>query len=339
MRNENGFGSIIKLSGKRRKPYAVRITTGWKDGKQVRKYLGYYTSQVDAVIALSEYHKYGLDIEGGKLTLQEVFDKWYSRIESKTSKTVLDGHNMAKNRLGSLGNKPIKSIKIDHLQDWIDLIELKPSSKNRIKSTLSQVFDYAVQNDIIMKNPIKFIKVEGKTEPTGKVFNEDEIKQLWEIKDDATVRWILILIYTGMRINELLKMTTDSIFMQERYMIGGSKTDAGRDRIIPIHEAIVPLMEEQIGRSKYLLRNSKGNPLTYLTAKRNFDSIMERFGWEHNPHDTRKTGISLMHSSGIPIETVRIIVGHAGQGVTETVYLRKNAPELVKAINQMEVKF
>ena len=39
-RHENGFGSITKLGGNRRKPFGVRITTGWKDGKQVRKYLG-----------------------------------------------------------------------------------------------------------------------------------------------------------------------------------------------------------------------------------------------------------------------------------------------------------
>lgn len=37
MIHQNGFGSIVKLIGARRKPYAVRITVGWKDGKQVRK--------------------------------------------------------------------------------------------------------------------------------------------------------------------------------------------------------------------------------------------------------------------------------------------------------------
>jgi hypothetical protein len=50
-RHENGFGSIVKLSGNRRKPFAVRITTGWKDGKQIRKYLGYYKSEAEAAIA------------------------------------------------------------------------------------------------------------------------------------------------------------------------------------------------------------------------------------------------------------------------------------------------
>lgn len=338
MKLANGTGSIIELKGNRRKPFAVRITTGWKDGKQIRKYIGYYTSQAEALIALAEYHKYGLDVDGGKLTLEEVFDDWYKRIEAKCTKTVLNGHNMAKIRLGMLGNKPIKQIKPKHLQSWIDEIDLKSSSKGRIKSTMSQVFNYAVHNDIIVRNPMESVTVENDNSgPVGKVFSEEEINILWQLKDDETARWILILIYTGMRINELLKMTTDNIHLSERYMIGGSKTDAGKDRVIPIHEAIVPLLEAQIGRAKNLLRNSKGNPLTYLTAKRNFDILMDKLEFDHNPHDTRKTGISLMHSAGIPIETVRIIVGHAGHDVTERVYLRKNVKELVTQINRISI--
>ena len=45
MRNPNNYGSVFKLSGNRRKPWAVRVTTGWsKDYKQQYKYLGYYTT-------------------------------------------------------------------------------------------------------------------------------------------------------------------------------------------------------------------------------------------------------------------------------------------------------
>lgn len=40
IRRGNGEGSTIKLSGKRRKPYAVRVTVGWTaDGKQKYKYV------------------------------------------------------------------------------------------------------------------------------------------------------------------------------------------------------------------------------------------------------------------------------------------------------------
>lgn len=338
MRNANGVGTIVKLSGKRRKPYSVRITTGWKDGKQVRKYLGYYRTHSEAIIALADYHKNGYDIDMSKLTLGEVYDKWISRIEHKVTKNALNAHNMAKIRFGKMADVPITKIKTDQLQDWMDSIELKPSSKIRLKSTLNQVFNYAIQNGIITTNYVQYVEIDEKIEKTGKIFTDEEIQTLWDNKDDQTVRWILILIYTGMRIGELLQMTSSTMFLSSGYMVGGLKTEAGKDRVIPIHDEIMPLVTEQLGRAKFLMRNSHGNKLTYQTALRHFDAVMEKFGWEHKPHDTRKTAVSLMHQAGIPMETVRIIVGHSGKGVTEKVYLYKTPQELVEAINKIEIK-
>lgn len=341
MKLANGSGSIIcldKTGKKRRKPWAVRITSGWKNGKQVRKYLGYYRTQNEALIALAEYHKNNYDIDMSKLTLGEVYDKWISRIEHKVTQNALNAHNMAKIRFGKMADVPIAKIKADQLQDWMDSIELKPSSKIRLKSTLNQVYNYAIKNGIITTNYVQYIEIDEKIEKTGKIFSDEEIQTLWENKDDPTVRWILILIYTGMRIGELLQMTSSTMFLSSSYMVGGLKTEAGKDRVIPIHDEILPLVKEQLGRAKFLMRNSHGNKLTYQTALRHFDSVMDKFGWEHKPHDTRKTAVSLMHSAGIPIETVRIIVGHSGKGVTEQVYLYKTPKELVEAINTIDIK-
>ena len=50
MRLPNGYGSIYKIGGKRRKPFAVRITTGWEDnGKQIIKYLGTFRTRAEAL--------------------------------------------------------------------------------------------------------------------------------------------------------------------------------------------------------------------------------------------------------------------------------------------------
>lgn len=337
MRHQNGFGSIVKLSGARRKPYAVRITVGWDGNKQVRKYIGYYESEAKALIALAEYHQGGYDVDLSKLTLGEVYDRWISRIEHKTSHNTLNSHNMARNRFGRMADVPIAKLKADHLQDWMDSIELKPSSKIRLKSTMTQLYKYAIKNSIVKENYASYIEIDEKIEKTGKIFTDEEIRILWKNKDDPTARWVLILIYTGMRIGELLQMTTTTMFLKSGYMVGGLKTEAGKDRVIPIHNAILPLVEKQLGRSKQLMRNSHGNKLTYQTALRHFDALMEKYGWEHKPHDTRKTAVSLMHGAGIPMETVRIIVGHSGKGVTEQVYLYKSPQELVEAINTIKL--
>lgn len=339
MRHQNGFGSIVHLSGNRRKPYGVRITTGWQDGKQVRKYLGYYTSEAEALIALADYHKTGYDIDLSKLTLAEVYKRWIERIESKVSKNVLISHNMAYIRFDRLGNVPMVNIKADHLQDWMDGIDnLTAGSKKRIKSTMIQLWKYAIKNDIVTTNYAEHIEITGFVEKTGKIFSKEEIKTLWDNVDDPTVQWVLILIYTGMRIGELLAITKDTVYLDKQYMVGGLKTEAGKDRVIPIHDAILPLIEKRLEHSKYIMGDENGHKITYARALSNFKVLMGKLHLEeHNPHDTRKTAVSIMHTAGIPMETIRVIVGHSGKGVTEKVYLFKTPEELVEAINTVKI--
>ena len=341
MRNENGFGSIVcldKTGKKRRKPWAVRITTGWKDGKQVRKYLGYYRTQAEALIALAEYHKSGVDIDLSSVTLKELFEKWLEDQEKRNiTYSAKRSQHMAYNRLGSLAEMPINKIKAIHLQQWMDSIDLKPSTKIKLKSTMNMVFEYATQNDIVSKNYAKFIKIEEKIEKTGAVFTDEEIKTLWKHSDEPIARMLLILIYTGMRIGEMLSMTRDDINLDECYMVGGSKTEAGKDRVIPIHQDILHLVKTQLGDNKWFAQTSRGNAVNYSNLVPQFNTYMEKLGMNHKFHDTRKTAISLMHSTGIPMETIKIIVGHAGSDVTEKVYLFKNKHELVKVINTMKI--
>ena len=339
MRAENGFGSIIKLSGNRRKPYAVRITAGWKDGKQIRKYLGYYKTQPEALLALAEYHKNGYDVDLSKLTLGEVYERWIKRIEPKVKKNVLISHNMAYTRFGRMANVPIVNLKADHLQDWMDTIDdLSVGSKKRIKSTMIQIWKYAMKNDIVSNNYAEHMEIEGTVEKSGKIFTREEIKTLWNNVNDLTVQWILILMYSGMRIGELLEMTADNIHLEQQYMIGGLKSEAGIDRVIPLHDSIVPLMHKQLGKAKFLLRDEKGRKLSYSKALSRFKTTMTKYNLEdHLPHDTRKTAVSLMHSAEIPIETIRVIVGHSGKGVTEKVYLYKTPYELVEMINRVKI--
>lgn len=341
MRNENGFGSIVcldKTGKKRRKPWAVRITVGWNGGKQTRKYLGYYESQADALIALADYHKSGVNLDVTKMTLDEVYHQWLKRKEQTVSDSALDTYNMVYKRLGNLLNKPMREIKKVHLQNWLDGIDLKPASKVKIRSIVHQLFEYALSYDIVEKNYAKGLEIPEKIEKTGAIFTDDEIKKLWEHQDNQTVQYILILIYTGMRIGELLKITSDTIYLDEQYMVGGSKTEAGKDRIIPIHDRIKPLIEQNL-TGKYIIASTHGGSLTYQAVVNRFNKIMNELGMNHKIHDARKTAVSIMHSAGIPMETVRMIVGHSGKGVTESVYLFKQPHELVEAVNMIKIPY
>ena len=336
MRMANGFGSIIcldKSGKKRRKPWAVRITAGWKDGKQVRKYVGYYKTKKEALIALSEYHKNGVNLDMNNITLNELYEIWIERIAAKElTPSVIRTHNMAKSKFAVLGNKYVKDIKNAQLQDWLDNLDFKPGTKRKMRSTIQQIFEYAFKNDIIVKNHAQGLEINEKIEATGAIFTDEEIAKLWKNKDNVNAQQTLILIYTGLRIGELLKIKASDINFEEQYIIGGSKTDAGKDRVIPIHNKILPFIIEQLGDG-----DSLTGGVAYNTIRRHLTEYWDSLGMEHKIHDTRKTGVSVMHRANIPMETIRIIVGHSGKGVTEQVYLYKTPQELVEAINTIEI--
>jgi integrase len=150
---------------------------------------------------------------------------------------------------------------------------------------------------------------------------------------------LLILLYTGMRIGELLLVSRENIHFEESYIIGGIKTEAGKNRVIPIHHRIIPLVKEQLGDNKWLMQSSRGIAMSHSTASKRSKKLFKKFGMEHTIHDTRKTCVSWLHSEGVPMETVRIIVGHSGEGVTEKVYLFKEPKELVDIVNKIEIPY
>lgn len=104
-----------------------------------------------------------------------------------------------------------------------------------VVANLNMIFDYAIKYEIIDKNPVQFIEL-GKYVKVRKVniFTQEEISILLKLKLMKNVDTILILIYTGLRINELLDLKKENVFIEERYIIAGSKTEAGKDKLIPL---------------------------------------------------------------------------------------------------------
>ena len=78
----NGDGSIYKLSGKRRRPWAVRVTTGWTlEGKRMHKYVGYYRTKTEAKDALMDYLTNPYDLSNKNVKLMDVFKEWYENTD------------------------------------------------------------------------------------------------------------------------------------------------------------------------------------------------------------------------------------------------------------------
>lgn len=340
MRNSNGFGSVIKLSGKRRRPYAVRVTAGWSDeGKQIFKYISYHAKKGEAVKALLEYNTNPHDVDAARITFAEVYERWTKTDFETLSKGTVNSYRSAYKHCKPLYGKVFKELRKSHLQGVIDAIDA-PSMQDVTKLLFLKSYKYAMENDIVNKNYAQFVKIAKKEESKEKnPFTREEIDILWDnLYEVKYADLVLILLYTGMRIGELLNMEKSNIHLEERYMIGGSKTKAGKNRIIPLHKRIVPLIEKRMKKSdsKWLFINRIGAKLKYNSfTQYHWEPILKLVGNDHTPHDTRHAFISEMSRLDTKPLVLKRIVGHSNASITDH-YTHLELEELLEAVDKLE---
>lgn len=336
MRLPNSFGGVIKLGGNRRKPYGARITVGWEDGKQKYKYIGYFATQPEALAALIAYNGGESHEDAHKLTFADVFDKWLARAEKTLTEANKRDYIGVYKHCSRLYKRQFKTLKSEDLQAVLDDCDKSGSFKSKMKSLFNQMYKYAEEHDICQKNMAKFVTATSNKEVReGVPFTDKELEWLWSRKDNVDVAMLLVLLYTGLRINELLEIKLENTFLDLGYMVGGKKTAAGRDRVIPLADKIIPLIRENIGSRAYLFE-ADGQKINYPAYRNRFLKLMNELGAEHRLHDTRHTTISRLHAAGVPETTIKKIVGHsAGNDITAKVYIHKTVEELREAINRI----
>lgn len=338
MRLPNGYGSVHKLSGKRRKPWCVRKTLEIDDdGKQKYQYIGYYKTQPEALAALAEFNKNPYSIESSTVTFAELYDKFSSEKFNRISKPNVNGYKAAYKISESLHNMKFVDIKKPHLQSVIDNCEKGYGTLRKIKVLFNQLFKFALENDIITKDYSKFVELgENEDESTRKPFTKEEIQILWDnVNRMDFIDTILIMIYSGLRPGELVLIETENIDIENRTMRGGIKTRAGKNRIIPINKKVLPFISKRVSeRYKYLIVNNDKKAMSYFTYYDcKFKVIMEQLQLVHKPHDCRHTFATLMDNAGANKLSIKRIMGHASQDITDKVYTHKDIEELKKAID------
>lgn len=360
MRNPNGYGGISNLGGNRRNPFRVRITGGWEydeqngKHKQIYKTLGYYPTRKAAMLALAEYNKNPYDIDSANITFKEVYEKWSLREFPGMGSSQINLMKVSFNRFESLHGLKMADIRKKHLQSVFDTnTQISKVYQEKMKSLLRRMYRYCIEYDILQKDYSEFVTLTASDndKPIHSPFTAEEIKALWDnvdmgvplqysakdTRDIFPVDLILILIYTGMRPGEILAIQNDNIFLNDRYMIGGLKTAASKNRIIPIHDDIFPLVEKRAKQGgKYFVKYKSDNPpILSQFRKYMFDPVMKELKLTHLPHDGRHTFATFADNSEVNPVMVKRIMGHAIPDITQRVYTHKDAPDLVNAVNKI----
>lgn len=331
MKLPNGYGSVVFLGKKRRRPWAARLTVGWNDEKkQVYKYLSYHEKRTEAFAALVEYNKNPYDLDNVSITFADVFKAWSERKFPTLSTSTVNNYKSIYNKCSKLFNIPFRDIKSTHLQEVID--DNKQLTRvGVLKILFTHLYGYAIKNDITEKDYSQFVEIPAqRKKQTKTTFSKTEVATIWEYKDDQTARIVLVLLYTGMRISELLNMEAKNVHIDGGYMVGGVKTDAGKNRIIPIHADIMPIIQSQLAENnKYLFTAARGGRVPYSNFRNfHFAPFMEKLKMKHTLHETRHTFISQADRCGINPTILKRIVGHANGDITLH-YTHKETTELL----------
>lgn len=349
MRLPNGVGTVTKLSGNRRNPFVAKVNPRQvvnEENKTVQyRYdvLGYYPTREEALQAVWDYRKNPYDLDTARITFAELYDKFRVYKTKEIGAKSFAAYTSAYGKCNSLYQMTFADIRRDHMQAIIDQHTDKSlSTRKNLKALFSQMYLYASQNDInYIKDYSEFLDCGGANEAViDRVpFTRAEIDCLWANYERMEYTdTILILIYTGMRVMELMNIKHEDVHLDERYMTGGLKTAAGRNRCIPIHERIYPLVEKYYNMHHlYLIPNTDGNQFTYTNyAQKKFAKIMEQLQMNHRPHDTRHTFASLMDSAGAKKLVIKRIMGHQDKDITDRVYTHKDITELLEEINKIK---
>ena len=319
MKRANGMGTIIKLSGNRRKPWAIRRVIGWKeDGHAIIKYQGYYRTKREAEHALNDYNNDPYTIS--KKTFDDVYKEWYAIRENERPDGTLKGYRVSCNHLAPIHDMKIKDIDRVVLENLYKGMDVSANMLKKNMQLINMVFEYAVKSRILPISALNINKVinipskQNKPRKARTAISKQDIDRLWAIKDnDEYAKIILVYLYTGLRFSELRDLQPENC--HDNYIeITHAKTPSGV-RIVPICDKLQDVL-----------------PIIPVPPRTTFE---RKFRWllpDHLIHETRHTFITRMTEAGVDPRIIKAIVGHKSKDITDY-YTHISLEVMLDAVN------
>lgn len=367
----NGFGQISEIKNKRlRNPFRAMVTTGKApDGRPICKPLKpqtYFRTYNDAYAALIEYNRNPYDLSS-TITLKELYDRWSSEHFKKLgSASRINAIQSVWRYCSSLYSMPVSDIRVRHIKGCIENGKIivrgtqrSPTAnmKIEIKELFNMLFDYAVEYEIVEKNysrmfklPSDLVKEKETSRKSHIPFTDEEMEILWNnLKSNPCASIILIQCYSGWRPQELCLLKVSDVDLENWTFRGGMKTEAGTERVVPIHTKIRELVKEKYQEaislnSEYLInyydpkRKSKKHQMSYFNYKYRFSNALTDLNLnpEHRPHDGRVHFVTVAKKYAVDEYAIKYIVGHTIYDVTEKIYTKRDVEWLKREIEKIK---
>lgn len=341
-------GAIRKLSGRRERPYGAYLPRSMGS-----KYIGSFKTKSEASDALAVAIVHRPNTDRADWLINQFYKNFIQSDSFKNlSKSAQQSHRGAWLYFDKIENLKMRDIKKSQLQSVIDSAVNQGKSRavcEKIRNLASLLCQSAMSDDVMDKNYATLLDLPKNDKKDKDIFTDAEISLLKAHSGDFEAKLILILIFSGMRVGELLTLKNSDININEWYAIGGNKTNAGKNRIIPFIKSIQPYVKSIMSDSEYFVSNSDGRQMRReYFEKYVFKKYLIEIGilqepkdgerWRLSPHSCRHTFASLSRKAGIEKDVLTRVIGHTDyEAVTDKHYVDLDALFLLQEMSKLDL--
>lgn len=255
-------------------------------------------------------------------TIRIFSEEYMTHVDAQCSEgTAKRYRNLLKTAiLPRLGSLTLKEATAGQIQKYADgrLKEVSPASTRQELMFLSGMFREAMKRDIIDRNPLVRVDKPSISNLIVRYLDHDEEKRLLAFAREPLRSAIRISIHSGLRDGELRNLTWADVRLRERAIVVRN-TKSKRDRIVPMSRTLYELLDQMPRhiKSPYVITNTDtGTKYDHFNntawKKALVDAGVKNFRW----HDLRHTFGSRLAQAGVPILTIKELMGHSQITVT-----------------------
>jgi integrase len=341
----NGTGTAYK----RGKTWTARVVIGWKlaeDGRSIPIYRtkGGFQTKREALEYCQTLRNAPKTVR--RLTAEEIYLLWLPAHEGRVGRSTMNCYKAAWKYFSPIYQMPFADIGLDDLQECVDDCPNGKRTKENMKALAGLLMKYAIPRHQTDMNYAEFIHTGNDEKGTRPAFNRDQIKMIDEqIGITPHAEDVYCLIYTGMRPSELFALTKADY--RDGILYGGIKTEAGKNRAVPVSPRIAPIIERRLsGDSKYLFPKDDGTQMSAKYFRDNyFYPVLAAAGIQpmptpnypayYVPYSCRHTFANLLKDVPGSDKDKAGLIGHEDYKTTKKLYQSPELEALRSIINAL----
>ena len=260
------------------------------------------------------------------MTFIDWFNKWVSLYKQNVKQGTRNDYNKCLAYLKKIQNKEICQITSMELMEQLNNIPFE-RTKQKTYELLSAIFQKALVNEVVEKNPMLIIEKPKHKRINGIALSSDDENRFEDVLINKRADMFLVCLYQGLRKGEMLALTIDDVDFKKKTLtinksinrfneVDSTKNDYS-NRTIPLFEKTERILEKYQGTVGRLF------PIAYQSCENKFKKIIAKEfpGVRYTIHSLRHTFITRCQECNIPLHIIQRWVGHTiGSSVTSSVY-------------------